>query len=596
MSSWFPEKIYTKQQLVSENEELFKKLRSAKQMEQARQILIETVVSAEFGNRPENEKLSLGQEARVRNCARVLTNFLKLEAENEDFSVLQALWDISRNRPRPDLLAGFFAEMMHIFRGLEGRSAKFSKPSILDNKSSGRKAARERSDELDQIWQAVESAMSRYRHGLLDDVIALRARRREQVLSALGGQSEDWEDWRWHLTNVLDSADKVAKVVNLSDQEHKLIAQTNSCEIPFGVTPYYASLMDENASADDRAIRAQVFPSEQYIDQMGENRKDRRNRFDFMREHDTSPIDTITRRYPAILILKPYNTCPQICVYCQRNWEIDEVLAPSALTPFDKIDEAIDWIKDHPAIREVLVTGGDPLTLADDELKRIFDRLAAIDTIDLIRVGSRTLVTLPMRMTQELAVLLGNYRIPGRREVCVMTHVEHPYEITPQVVTAVNLLKTQGISVFNQQVYTFFVSRRFETARLRMLLRRIGIDPYYTFATKGKEETSQYRVPLARLMQEQKEEARLLPGLRRTDEVVYNVPRLGKSYVRDIQFRELISIAPDGSRVYQFYPWEQNIVERKGYLGEDVPVLDYLSRLAEIGENPEDYESIWYYY
>ncbi|MBW1872827.1 MAG: KamA family radical SAM protein, partial [Deltaproteobacteria bacterium] len=146
------------------------------------------------------------------------------------------------------------------------------------------------------------------------------------------------------------------------------------------------------------------------------------------------------------------------------------------------------------------------------------------------------------------------------------------------------------------QVYTFFTSRRFEAARLRMLLRRIGIDPYYTFVTKGKEETGDYRMPVARLLQEQKEEARLLPGIRRTDEVVYNVPRLGKNHIRAYQHRNLLSIEPNGVRVYEFHPWEKNIIQRDNYIGGDVQILDYLNRLAAIGEDPYDYRSIWYYY
>jgi lysine 2,3-aminomutase len=304
----------------------------------------------------------------------------------------------------------------------------------------------------------------------------------------------------------------------------------------------------------------------------------------------------ITRRYPQICILKPYNTCPQICVYCQRNWEIDEAMAPDALAPWEKIQEALGWIAAHPAIREVLITGGDPLTLGDVVLKKILDAVASNPRVDVIRIGSRTPVTVPMRITDDLVALLGGYRRPGRRELCLVTHVEHPYEITPEMVAAVDRLKRQGINVFNQQVYTFFTSRRFETARLRMLLRRIGIDPYYTFVAKGKEETNDYRVPIARMLQEQKEEARLLPGLRRTDEVVYNVPRLGKTHARAYQHRDLIGILPDGSRIYEFHPWEKNIIQRENYVGSDVPILGYLQRLAAIGEDPDDYMSIWYYF
>jgi lysine 2,3-aminomutase len=124
----------------------------------------------------------------------------------------------------------------------------------------------------------------------------------------------------------------------------------------------------------------------------------------------------------------------------------------------------------------------------------------------------------------------------------------------------------------------------------------VGIDPYYTFLPKGKSETADYRVPLSRLLQEQTEEARLMPGLARTDEAVYNVPRLGKNYIRATHFRDLLSIRPDGVRVYEFHPWEKNIFEQESYVGEVTPILNYLHRLEQIGENPADYESIWYYF
>jgi lysine 2,3-aminomutase len=163
---------------------------------------------------------------------------------------------------------------------------------------------------------------------------------------------------------------------------------------------------------------------------------------------------------------------------------------------------------------------------------------------------------------------------------------------------AVERLRTRGIPVYNQLVYTFFVSRRFEAAYLRRLLTQVGIDPYYTFNAKGKDETETYRVPIARLLQEQREESRLLPGLSRTDEAVYNVPGMGKNYLKASSLRDLISILPDGSRLYEFHPWEKNISTHamKTYVCRDVPILDYLARLEAIGENGEDYETIWYYF
>ena len=280
-------------------------------------------------------------------------------------------------------------------------------------------------------------------------------------------------------------------------------------------------------------------------------------------------------------------TCPQICVYCQRNWEIEQVMAPHSFAGKTEIEEAVNWIRNHPVIKEVLVTGGDPFILPDQRIEFLLNRLSDIEHIDCIRIGSRIPVTLPMRITEKLARILGRFREPGKREVAVVTHIEHPYEITPDTVLAVDRLKRQGIGVYNQQVYTFFTSRRFESTLLRMLLRRVGIDPYYTFMPKGKEETNSYRVPLARILQEQKEEARLVPGLRRTDDAVFNIPGLGKNYLQARQHRELLTILPDGRRLYEFHPWDMNLVNCGTYLYKDVANLDYLIRIAEIGEDPK---------
>ena len=353
---------------------------------------------------------------------------------------------------------------------------------------------------------------------------------------------------------------------------------------------------DDPESGRDRAVRAQVIPPISYVDCMAVHGDRRAEAFDFMREADTSPVDLVTRRYPAIAILKPFNTCPQICVYCQRNWEIERAMAPGAMASRADLEKALGWIREHPGIKEVLVTGGDPLAMGDGPLERIMRGVADIPHVELIRIGTRTPVTLPMRITPALARMLGSFREPGVREVCLVTHVEHVSEVTPEFVAAVDRLRRRGLSVYNQLVFTFYVSRRFESAALRRLLRKCGVEPYYTFAPKAKEEMDEYRVPIARIMQEQQEEARLLPGMRRTDAPVYNVPGLGKNHLRAAQNRDVVSILPDGSRVYEFHPWEKNIVERDSYIAQDVPILTYLERLAAIGEDPAEYSSIWYYY
>ncbi len=346
----------------------------------------------------------------------------------------------------------------------------------------------------------------------------------------------------------------------------------------------------------DHAVRAQVIPPMNYVENMLANRDDRSCQFDFMLEQDTSPIDLITRRYPRIVILKPYNTCSQICVYCQRNWEIDDVLYEKAMATKENIEKAINWIKDHEAIEEVLITGGDPLVMNDRRLDFILSQVADIPHVVRIRIGSRIPVVLPQRVTDNLINVIAKYHQPGRREIVLVTHYEHPYEVTPESMAAVQKFKKQGISVYNQAVFTVENSRRYELVALRRTLRLIGVDAYYTFNTKGKKETQNYRVPLARLMQEIQEEARLMPGTVRTDEPVYNVPRLGKNYIRARQNHSLITILPDGSRVYEFFPWEKNLSLADTYIDTDVPIYDYLQELQRRGETIDDYKTIWYYY
>ena len=203
---------------------------------------------------------------------------------------------------------------------------------------------------------------------------------------------------------------------------------------------------------------------------------------------------------------------------------------------------------------------------------------------------------MPMRWTDELLEMLSEFHKPPRLEIAIVTHFEHSYEITPEAMKAVQKMRKAGMSVYNQEVFTGENSRLFETAKLRRDLKSIGVESYYTFNMKGKEETRRYMVLIARILQELKEESRLLPGLDRTDEPVFNIPRLGKNHLRAGQDRRLVMILPNGSRVYEFHPWEKNITPVPPFNYVDVPSYDYLEELAIRGENIRDYRTIWYYY
>ncbi|UCD16991.1 MAG: KamA family radical SAM protein [Candidatus Zixiibacteriota bacterium] len=589
---------YTLDRLMKEGDSIFRIAGSSNSLSIVRERLFRRATRYQFDLYSLDYEPTVRNIVRVRDCVRTFRQILTPKSDKlAGFSVTQVLFDLAHGKKRPDLKPGFYAELIHMVMGMQGRGPGVAPADIpLPKARLPREAARIRSDELDKLWEHVEDWMSRYSHGLESRVQERRKKRRRKILSVLNGTEEDWGDWRWHIKHIVKDVKLLRKLVPLSEAEKDNIARACRAKLPFGVTPYYLSLMDANKRGGDRAIRAQVFPPANYVEVMAASRGNRDCAFDFMLERETSPIDLITRRYPGIVILKPYNTCPQICVYCQRNWEIDSAMLPRALATSKKIDRALAWIADHPAIHEVLLTGGDPLALNSRTINSILERLARIRSVEHIRIGSRTPVTIPMRITSDLIDILKKYIRPGRRDISLITHVEHPYEITPEMASAVRRLRIAGIPVYNQQVYTFYTSRRFESALLRKLLRKIGIEPYYVFNCKGKNETADYIVPIARLLQEVNEEARLLPGLTRTDEPVYNVPGLGKNYLRALQHHDLISVFPDGARVYEFHPWEPKAAGQKNYIGIDAPILSYLERLKGIGEKISDYATIWYYY
>ena len=581
---------------------IFAVARSERSMESLRRRLCFLAEQMEYDTFYDYGNFREGSIIRVRDCARVFRNLLKKRSEDlSGFSVAKVLKDVASERPRSDLSRAFYADMYYLLLGLQGYGpGKAPVDEDLEiSRQEGRPAALERSSQLDRLGARMERYSHAYPHGLDTAIVAYREQRRKKILHVLGGASEHWWDWKWQVRHVIRKLDQLERLVELKPEERESVEAAVREKIPFGITPYYLSLMDEGGSDRDRSIRAQVIPPLDYVRYTAEGRRAGGDALDFMRERDTSPVDLVTRRYPGIVIFKPFNTCPQICVYCQRNWEIERAMDPAAWAGWEKVERALEWIRNHPTIHEVLLTGGDPLAMSEGKLKKVMQGIASIPTVERIRVGTRTLATVPMRITDRLAELLESFRVPGKREVVVVTHVQHPYEVTPEMVQAVERLRARCIPVYNQLVYTFWVSRRFEAATLRRILRRVGIVPYYTFNTKGKEETRSYRVPMARLLQEQKEEARLLPGMARTDEAVYNVPGMGKNYLRGRQHRSILSILPDGSRVYEYHPWEKNISGSQPldtFITKDVPILEYLERLEALGEDPSEYETIWYYY
>jgi lysine 2,3-aminomutase len=536
----------------------------------------------------------------ANQAVKVLKNiFSKRSEELADYSALDAFFRQAQNK-NPSSKTAFWEEFRHLFLAMKCKTGLFQTdfpPNHSHNPELIRSEADKRSSNLDKVAMQVNEQIHQYPSGLQPEIIHRREKNRLRIQKLLGGSDRDWLDWGWQCRNTIRDEETLGKLIRLSPEESRAINKAKQIGIPFGITPYYVSLMDQAAGTNwDRSVRMQVIPPLSYVRGVAKTMDDPTTSMDFMGEKWTSPVELITRRYPKIAIFKPFNTCAQICVYCQRNWEINDVLDTNALASKSARRQAIQWFSEHPEITEILITGGDPAIMSDSRLKECLDLVASVKHISRIRIGTRTPVVLPMRITDAWVELLAQYRKPGFREVVLMTHFQHPTEITPESQQAVQRLRSRGIAVYNQAVFTSQNCRRFEMVALRQALRLIGVDPYYTFNAKGKEESVAYRVPIARLIQEQTEEARLSPGLDRSDEAVFNIPRLGKNYLRNANDHQVIMVMPDGSRLYEFFPWDRHSQDSTPYLHLDSPIYHFLNRLSREGLAVGEYKSIWYYY
>lgn len=602
-----------KEELWAALPEILEILTNSKDVTEARPRLFDFCKNLEWAYREGEKPLHKLDYSITLEAIKVFTNLISLRNEKiAGFSTLQFLWELANDEIKSKISEGFIQEIKHLLLAMAGKAhiARGWLGPILEKdgikmidfqKIKGREAGIARSNYLEHLYEKVNSFLNRYPSGLDESLIAERKENVLKIREYLSASEDDWYDYRWQIKHIFKNEDDLEilrKIIPMTEEDVQGIRLALKNNIPFGITPYYLSLFDFSRADRkyDYQVRSQVIPPMHYVRLMEEHRQERNYYFDFMGEHDTSPEELITRRYPMIAILKPYDTCPQICVYCQRNWEITGPMLPEGMPTKEKIDKALSWFSHHPAMRDVLVTGGDPLALDDDLVKYIMDRLCSLEHVVNIRWGSRIFVTLPFRITNKLADLLASYVQPGKRNVAMVTHIESAAEITPELTEAVRKIRNKGIYVYNQLVYTLETSRRFQNTSTRIAMKKAGVDPYYTFYPKGKAEHKDYLVPVARLWQERKEEARLIPGIFRTDEPVFNVPRLGKNHVRAWQDRELIAFTPEGQRVYLWHPWEKGIAPVEPYVYRDIIIQEYLNELEHRGENIEEYNTIWYYY
>ena len=395
-----------------------------------------------------------------------------------------------------------------------------------------------RSNELDKIAIDDMKHKSKVRTGFSEFSRKLYADTKNKILKELNATEKDWNDPKWQLRNRINDVDEISKYVDLSKEEYGNIKKVGE-KYRFAITPYYFSLIDINNP--NCPIRLQSFPNIKEFAGSGE--------LDPMKEEQSNPAGKITRRYPNKLIINVTNACPMYCRHCQRRRLIGDY---DRNTSKKDIDESIEFIENNPTIREVLVTGGDALLLPNKKLEYIFDKLSQISHVEVIRVGTRTLATLPFRIDDELALLLRKYKVN------VSTQFNHACEITPEAVRAVDILTDHGILVRNQMVLLHNVNDdKYCIQKTNEELQKYRVIPYYLFHPKDIKGTNHFQVDISKGLEIMKHLEGRTSGMCKPT-YVYNSPLgLGK-----VPLVPMENIEHDENG-YEFTTWENKTVRKR---------------------------------
>jgi len=290
-----------------------------------------------------------------------------------------------------------------------------------------------------------------------------------------------WFDWRWQLSNRINTVDEFEKVIHLTDGERKALSTPNLFRVD--ITPYFISLIDPHDPDDP--IRKQVVPELSELTPFTAMMKDS------LAEDRHSPVPGLVHRYPDRVLMLVTTQCASYCRYCTRSRIVGD---PAETFSHADFELQLEYIKRTPQVRDVLLSGGDPLVLAPKILEEILSRLRQIPHVEIVRIGSRVPVFLPMRITDELTQMLQKYH-----PLWMNIHVNHPNEITAELADACDRLTRAGIPLGNQTVLMAGVNDNVHIQRnLVHSLVRIRVRPYYLFQCDLVEGAGHIRTPVAK--------------------------------------------------------------------------------------------------
>jgi len=596
-------------------------------------------------------ELSTGQDMSVQTI-RLLYQFLTERLENIEMPT--------------DL----FIELFQLFKRLQGETVPLPSP------------------------QRIKSRNDRWATGLDEEVREERDENKERMLHLLIQKIENrkskpsvrfhfeekyelvskwWNDFRFHLSMAVKSPAELNRFLgnSLSSETMYLLNRARKKGMPFFATPYYLSLLNITGYGyNDDAIRSYILYSPRLVETYGNIRAWEKE--DIVEEGKPNAAGwllpdghNIHRRYPEVAILIPDTmgrACGGLCASCQRMYDFQserlnfefETLRPKEAWD-SKRRRLMTYFEKDTQLRDILITGGDALMSQNKTLRNILEAVYRMAVrkqranlerpegekyaeLQRVRLGSRLLAYLPMRINDELVDILREFKEKasaiGVKQFIIQTHFQTPLEVTPEAKEAIRKILSAGWIITNQLVYTVAASRRGHTTRLRQVLNSLGVVCYYTFSVKGFNENYAVFAPNSRSMQEQQEEkiygqmnpeqaeelyklletkvdaeekedvARQIRRFMRkhhlpflaTDRSVLNLPAIGKSMTF-----QLVGLTEEGKRILRFEHdstrHHSPIIDQMGqiYIVENKSLAAYLRQLGKMGEDPEDYASIWSY-
>ena len=609
-------------------------------------------------------ELSTGQDISVQTI-RLLYQFLTEKLENIEMPT--------------DL----FVELFQLFKRLQGENVPSPSP------------------------QRIKSRNDRWDTGLDEEVREMRDENKERMLHLLIQKIENrkskpsvrfhfeegmsyeekyqlvskwWGDFRFHLSMAVKSPAELNRFLgnSLSSETMYLLNRARKKGMPFFATPYYLSLLNVTGYGyNDEAIRSYILYSPRLVETYGNIRAWEKE--DIVEAGKPNAAGwllpdghNIHRRYPEVAILIPDTmgrACGGLCASCQRMYDFQserlnfefETLRPKESWD-SKLRRLMTYFEQDTQLRDILITGGDALMSQNKTLRNILEAVYRMAVrkqranlerpegekyaeLQRVRLGSRLLAYLPMRINDELVDILREFKekasAVGVKQFIIQTHFQTLLEVTPEAKEAIRKILSAGWIITNQLVYTVAASRRGHTTRLRQVLNSLGVVCYYTFSVKGFNENYAVFAPNSRSMQEQqeekiygqmtpeqaeelykiletkvsagineektKEDADTAKQIRRfmrkhhlpflaTDRSVLNLPAIGKSMTF-----QLVGLTEEGKRILRFEHdgtrHHSPIIDQMGqiYIVENKSLAAYLRQLSKMGEDPEDYASIWSY-